>query len=556
MEFGRWGRAAALLSDGRVLVAGGGDETAWATAEVFDPVRGTWSRTGDLNVPRFGHSLTALADGRVLVSGFGPLEIYDPSSGEFRLLDLEPPGDAPSATRLLDGRVLLIGGNDLALLTPGQPNGHGSGPATARAVAFDPATERLRDAGELLEARSNHGAVLLEDGRVLVSGGAQDVHHDEPILLSAEIWDPSGEVFEATGSMREPRFGHTLTVAGDGSVLVVGTISEIAKTRAERYLPPRRTPRPISGLFVAPGPDREPVVSRSLGAEPESPFGPWDGRDVVLYDTQTMTATNLGRGFVGLGGAFSPDGSRLAWTAGPPDDLSEIWVIDLESGERELVAAGLALWWLDDETLYGRQQRASNDNQRLDVRSGVWSPADDIDPNRFPTATETARWRLEPADLDTDAAGSYPFWSREFVLVDRSGVLPPLRFEARDAVLSPDEALFVAATPEHPSGPVVDQGPHIEFGVSNIFEVDPTTGEATYVARAEASAPGWAFEASGQYVAWMDGFCAADEDAGRTVILDRASGELTSVEQRMWFELTPSGAFAVGAFGARDADRR
>ncbi len=551
LQFGRWARSAALLPDGRVLVAGGGGEAERGTAELFDPASGTWSRTGDLNVPRSGHTLTALSDGRVLISGAGPLELYEPEHGRFRLLDLEPPGDRPTATLLLDGRVLLIGGNDRAEFTPGLPNGHGSGPATTRAVAFDPTTEELQDAGEMLQVRSSHSAVLLGDGRVLASGGAQDVHHDEPVLTSAELWDPSTETFAPTGEMDEPRFGHTMTLLRDGSVLVAGEISDVRSAHAQRYVAPPRTARTIGELEV-PAATGEPAEVRSLGAEPESPFEPWNGEDVVLYDTLTMTETNLGPGYSGFRDAFSPDGTRFAWTAGPPTDLSEVWVLDLETRERRLVATGVIFRWLDDDTLYGRQPMGENTNGRLDVTSGEWSAADDIDPNDLFSTTESERWRLELPDLELLGPDAYPFWTREFVLHDRTGVLAPLRFEAYQAILAADGGLFIATTPEDQSGPSESLGPHIESGTTEIYEVDPQSGEATYIATAEASAPGWAFDASVSHVAWLDGFCAvSDFSSLRTGVLDRSTRAVTYLDRGLWLSLTPDGQIGVGQFGAR-----
>jgi len=61
---------ATLLPNGKVLVAGGddGDNTS---AELYDPVAGTWSSTGSLNHPRVFHTATLLNSGLVLAVG-GP----------------------------------------------------------------------------------------------------------------------------------------------------------------------------------------------------------------------------------------------------------------------------------------------------------------------------------------------------------------------------------------------------------------------------------------------------------------------------------------------------
>ena len=75
----RWMHAAALLRDGRVLVAGGtaspgGSATVWspdgiANAEIFDPASGTFGPTGTMTVPRMNLVALTLADGDVLLMG-------------------------------------------------------------------------------------------------------------------------------------------------------------------------------------------------------------------------------------------------------------------------------------------------------------------------------------------------------------------------------------------------------------------------------------------------------------------------------------------------------
>jgi DNA-binding CsgD family transcriptional regulator len=239
----RAAHGAALLADGRVLVAGGvraappgavGTLEAVASAEVFDPASGGWEPAGDMVNARSGLALVSLLDGRALVAGGGPLELFDPQTNQFRALDLDTPGEHPTATLLADGRVLLVGGSDRGRFVPGPS--HGSGPATRRAAIFDPASEQLVEAGEMVEERQDHAAVLLADGRILISGGAQDSHHDLPVLSTAEIYDPHTGTSSVTGSMLTPRWGHQLTLLADGTVLVTGA-HRSDSLAAERYAP-------------------------------------------------------------------------------------------------------------------------------------------------------------------------------------------------------------------------------------------------------------------------------------------------------------------------------
>src|SRR2546421_6370369 len=58
----RSGHTATLLSNGKVLVVGGGDGVT-TSAELYDPATGTWSLTGTLNVARESHTATLLPNG-------------------------------------------------------------------------------------------------------------------------------------------------------------------------------------------------------------------------------------------------------------------------------------------------------------------------------------------------------------------------------------------------------------------------------------------------------------------------------------------------------------
>ena len=128
------GQTATLLHNGQVLIAGG--ETG--SAELFNPSTGTFTATGSLTVSRSGHTATLLPDGRVLIAGgvqdFGPgtlpiplgpglasAELYDPVSGTFTSTGSMSEGrTGHTATLLADGTVLITGTDNTAeLFSPG-----------------------------------------------------------------------------------------------------------------------------------------------------------------------------------------------------------------------------------------------------------------------------------------------------------------------------------------------------------------------------------------------------------------------------------------------------
>ena len=120
MSGGRWLHSATLLPSGRVLVAGGsndGGPTVTATADLFDPVTGTWTSTGSMAQPRMGHTATLLRDGTVLVAGgfddtganVADAEVYVPATGARTPVGAMGSVEAGhTATLLSDGTVLVV----------------------------------------------------------------------------------------------------------------------------------------------------------------------------------------------------------------------------------------------------------------------------------------------------------------------------------------------------------------------------------------------------------------------------------------------------------------
>ena len=218
---------ATLLANGAVLVTGGVKDQTFAvlnTAELYDPVAGTWTPTGSMVHPRQFHSATLLEDGRVLAAGgrSGPrillasAEIYDPATGVWT-----PTGgmllsrDSHTATLLEDGRVLVAGGrSDRKLLSS--------------AEIYDPATGRWRPAGGMRAGKDFHTSTLLPDGRVLTAGGRGDNAADETdrmhdyAVATAEVYDPATDLWSQTGDMNSTRSTHTAVLLADGTVLAVG----------------------------------------------------------------------------------------------------------------------------------------------------------------------------------------------------------------------------------------------------------------------------------------------------------------------------------------------
>ncbi|MCL4235483.1 MAG: hypothetical protein KJ042_13300 [Deltaproteobacteria bacterium] len=112
-------------------------------------------------------------------------------------------------TVLEDGRLLLTGGI-------------GFGGPLDSAEIFDPATGEFSLLSDrMAKTRFGHAATLLADGRVLVTGGYEEGFAQ--ILDSAEIFDPGTGTFRLLkADMIHGRALHTATLLPDGTVLIVG----------------------------------------------------------------------------------------------------------------------------------------------------------------------------------------------------------------------------------------------------------------------------------------------------------------------------------------------
>jgi len=219
--------AAAVLRDGRVLVAGGllidgtHDPRGLDSSELWDPTHGTWSRTGSLAGPRIGAVAATLADGSVLVVGgfpsWGPdverttAETYDPATGRWTSAGtLAAPRGGFSLVALQDGGALVVGGTRTRTVTE---DGETVYPreGTASAERFDAASRTWSRTSDMAKVAGGAAAVTMRDGRVLVVAGTD-----------AETYDPATGTWSATIPIPDGRNDASAVLLDDGSVLVAG----------------------------------------------------------------------------------------------------------------------------------------------------------------------------------------------------------------------------------------------------------------------------------------------------------------------------------------------
>jgi len=286
----RFGATATLLNNGRVLIAGGGT-TAGAngtnSAVLYNPITRTYSATGNLFASgRRDHTAHILTDGRVLlVGGFDDtgnpldsLETYDPSLGTFLQFQITggtnngmvSPRALHTSTVLPNGTLLVAGGCGTAacadavrssseIIDVSTTNTAASGPMNNPHVG---ATGTLFGTGKVLiaggatstggngtnfaeifsagtftcpgtdctvggrtpmgTARNGHGALLLPSGQVALFGGKTNAG---TMTATIELFDPagSGTFAASTASLGTARWLLQATqLAGAGRILISG----------------------------------------------------------------------------------------------------------------------------------------------------------------------------------------------------------------------------------------------------------------------------------------------------------------------------------------------
>jgi hypothetical protein len=153
-----------------------------SSAELYDPLTGTFTPTGNTTGTGLSHTATLLPDGRVLINWGSRAEIYDPAVGTFTVVNGLAPGSG-TATLLNNGKVLFTG---------------------SPAKLFDPTDGTLVSTGAYAGTSGVlQTATLLPNGKVLLVGNPGCCDNDS----RTEVYDPVTGTFSLTA----PIFPYSLT---------------------------------------------------------------------------------------------------------------------------------------------------------------------------------------------------------------------------------------------------------------------------------------------------------------------------------------------------------
>ncbi len=337
LETARAGHNAVLLTDGRVLLAGGGSDTA----QVFDIVHGSTTVTGTMKAARQYATAVMLLNTKVWVAGghtggtsLASTELFDPETLSWSAGPALPVArDSHTATVLANGKVLLVGGlRDFSNFL-------------ATTLLFDSATASVSSAEPLATPRAGHTATLRTDGTVLVCGGRNETGY----LASCETYDPASDAWAPAPALSIPRSNHTCTLLANGELVVTGgrntavlastevLLKDTTEWRAVADLQPARVAHdalalPWGDLLVTGGQDGTAAVPSIAVFDPIGEKWSYPGK--LLTARYQHTATLLPDSAVLVAGGTSgsgmleslervvPDRRRVTrWSPGTPTPL-------------------------------------------------------------------------------------------------------------------------------------------------------------------------------------------------------------------------------------------
>jgi len=264
---------------------------------------------------------------RTVPTALSSIIIYDyPFTGRGeRVGNLVYARDDHAAILLQDGRLFVVGGQ--------RPDGQG----ISEIEIYDPKTRKSRLAGRLISPRCMPVVTELQDGNVLIAGGFSPFPFSQwgehmstgaprDLVASLELYNLRTEKSRVVAAFREARFSEDATILKDGRVLFTGGVNAQGKhlNRNEIYDPAKHAIAAVGSMNV----ERfyESIVALSNG---DALFAGGIGRN-------SENAIQSAELFDARAGTFHLVGDLIEPTVGPATAL-------LKDG-RVLLAGGAFSW--------------------------------------------------------------------------------------------------------------------------------------------------------------------------------------------------------------------
>jgi plastocyanin len=218
MASARFYPSAITLGDGRVMaLSGQSTPGVFAnTPEIYDPATNSWSSLLGITLDRGEQEYLdsyLLPNGKVffVAETDGAARTIDPTTRAYASLPSSPVTNGGTSVMYQPGKILITGGGN---------------PVTGEAAVIDlnAAVPAWRVVAPMSYGRYQHSLVPLPDGKVLALGGSTSFSLTSRTgVLPAELWDPDTETWTTLASLSQPRMYHSAAVLlPDGRVLVTG----------------------------------------------------------------------------------------------------------------------------------------------------------------------------------------------------------------------------------------------------------------------------------------------------------------------------------------------
>lgn len=229
LTVGRSSHTATKLQNGKVLIVGGYTGSVNTTVcELYDPANNTWTSAGNLTFGRSYHTATLLNSGNVaIIGGYDPnstfqltsVEIYDTTTNAWSAgASMSQARDFHAASKLNDGKVLVSGGR---VFTGGTPNYNG----LMSAELFDPTTNTWTAASDFTSTPICYGQqVTLNNGNVLSIAGVASFNTGDGASTPSVtyLYYSTLDAWDTTTMALDSRFEFASILMNDGRVMVSG----------------------------------------------------------------------------------------------------------------------------------------------------------------------------------------------------------------------------------------------------------------------------------------------------------------------------------------------